>query len=229
MSDANKLWSAVDHYFAELFVGTDTTLAKALVESSAAGLPDIAVAPNQGKLLHLLVRMNRARRVLEIGTLGGYSTIWMARALPADGQLLTLELNAKHATVARANFESAGVAKIVELREGAALSSLQTLAREAAAPFDFVFIDADKANIPAYFEFALQLTRPGSVIVVDNVVRNGAIIDKDSSDPSVQGVRQFNETAAAEPRVTVTALQTVGVKGYDGFAIMLVVDPHHPA
>jgi len=229
MSDSNQLWTDVDHYFAELFVGADATLTNALASSSAAGLPDIAVAPNQGKLLHLLVRMNRARRVLEIGTLGGYSTIWMARALPADGQLITLELNAKHAAVARANFEGAGVASKVELREGAALCSLQELVREKSAPFDFVFIDADKANIPGYFEFALLLTRPGSVIVVDNVVRNGAIIDPDGSDASVQGVRQFNTMVAAEPRVTATALQTVGVKGYDGFAILLVVEPHRTA
>ena len=225
MSDSNKLWTDVDQYFAELFVGTDATLSEALAASNAAGLPDIAVAPNQGKLLHLLVRMNRAQRVLEIGTLGGYSTIWMARALPSGGRLITLELDAKHAAVARANLVSAGVADRVELREGAALASLQALVREDAAPFDFVFIDADKANIPGYFEFALQLTRRGSVIVVDNVVRNGNIIDSSSADASVQGVRRFNDMVAAERRVTATALQTVGVKGYDGFAILLVVDP----
>ncbi len=224
MNESEKLWTDVDNYYTELFIGADAVLGNTLASSAQAGLPDIAVAPNQGKLLHLLVRMKQARRVLEIGTLGGYSTIWMAHALPAGGQLITLELNAKHAAVARANFESAGVAERVELREGAALQSLKAMVHEKSAPFDFIFIDADKANIPAYFQFALQLSRPGSVIIVDNVVRNGAIIDKDNNDASVRGVREFNEIAAAEPRVMATTLQTVGVKGYDGFTIMLVVD-----
>lgn len=226
MSDPNKLWTDVDHYFSDLFVGNDVALSNALTSSANAGLPDIAVAPNQGKLLHLLVRMGRARRVLEIGTLGGYSTIWMARALPADGSLITLELDSKHATVARANFVTAGVANKIELREGAALQSLEQLVHDRVDPFDFVFIDADKANIPGYFELSLKLTRAGSVIVVDNVVRNGGVIDANTSDASVQGVRKFNDLVAAETRVSATALQTVGVKGYDGFAIMLVVDPH---
>lgn len=225
MTDSKKLWTDVDQYFSELFIGAHAVLGNALAASARAGLPDIAVSPNQGKLLHLLVHMTRAQRVLEIGTLGGYSTIWMARALPADGRVVTLELDAKHAAVARDNFKSAGVATKVELFEGAAINSLQLLVDAEATPFDLVFIDADKASIPQYFAYALKLTQTGSVIVVDNVVRDGAIIDKDSTDASVRGVRQFTELAAAEPRVTATALQTVGVKGYDGFAIMLVVEP----
>ncbi|MEP6833155.1 MAG: O-methyltransferase [Gemmatimonas sp.] len=226
MSESNKTWTDVDHYFSDLFVGADAVLGGTLAASALAGLPDIAVAPNQGKLLHLLARMIGARRVLEIGTLGGYSAIWMARALPHDGKVVTLELDAKHAAVALANFSSAGVASKIELRQGAAMASLDQLLDAKTEPFDLVFIDADKANIPGYFQRALHLTRVGGVILVDNVVRNGAVIDKDSVDASVLGVRQFNELAAAEPRVTATALQTVGVKGYDGLVIMLVVDPH---
>lgn len=225
MSNANQLWTDVDRYYSDLFVAPDSALNDALAASAAAGLPDIAVAPNQGKLLNLLVRMSRARRVLEVGTLGGYSTIWMGRALPASGRLVTLELDAKHAAVARANFKNAGLSDKVELREGTALQSLQNLINEGGEPFDFVFIDADKANIPSYFAMSLQLTRVGSVIIVDNVVREGNVIDANSRDASVKGVRRFNQLAAAEARVSVTALQTVGVKGHDGFAIMLVVDP----
>lgn len=225
MNNEPKLWGDVDRYFAELFVAPDDALTAALHASSAAGLPDISVAPNQGKLLNLLVQMNKARRILEIGTLGGYSTIWMARALPMDGKLITLELDAKHATVAKSNFERAGLSGTIELREGPALQSLEQLIHAGVDPFDIVFIDADKANIPGYFEYALKLTHLGSVIIVDNVVRNGAIIDTSSADASVQGVRRFNEMVAREPRVSATALQTVGVKGYDGLAIMLVIDP----
>jgi predicted O-methyltransferase YrrM len=169
--------------------------------------------------------MNRAKRILEIGTLGGYSTIWMARALPAGGKLVTLELDEKHAKVALANIANAGLRDVVELRQGAAVNSLRELINEDTAPFDFVFIDADKANIPRYFELALKLTQPGSVIIVDNVVREGAVADPASTDASVIGVRTFNDMVAAEPRVSATALQTVGVKGYDGIAIMLVVNP----
>ncbi|MEO7997743.1 MAG: O-methyltransferase [Gemmatimonadaceae bacterium] len=225
MRDAEKLWGDVDKYFADLFVAPDDALAAALQVSTAAGLPDIGVAPNQGKLLNLLVQMNKARRILEIGTLGGYSTIWMARALPMNGKVVTLELDAKHAAVAETNFNRAGLAGVIELRQGAALQSLEQLLHDGADPFDLVFIDADKANIPGYFEYALKLTRIGSVIVVDNVVRKGAVIDPNSTDASVQGVRKFNEMVNREPRVSATALQTVGVKGYDGLAIMLVVDP----
>ena len=233
MSDAPELWTAVDDYFAATYVGADAALRETLTSSRMAGLPDISVSPTMGKFLHLLVRMNRARRVLEIGTLGGYSTIWMARALPADGQIVTLEIDAKHAAVARTNFSAAGVAELIELREGAALDLLDAMlnspSHEPESAFDFVFIDADKANIPRYFQRALQLTRPGSVIVVDNVVRNGAVIDASSSDASVVGVRAFNDLVAAEPRVSATGLQTVGVKGYDGLAILLVQQPETQA
>jgi predicted O-methyltransferase YrrM len=222
---SSETWTGVDEYFSSLFVGSDSALSLALSASTEAGLPEIAVAPNQGKLLHLLVRMCGARRVLEIGTLGGYSTIWMARGLPHNGHLVTLELDESHAKVAQRNFLRAGVEKLVELRRASAINSLQELVTERVDPFDFVFIDADKANIPRYFEFALKLTRVGSVIVVDNVVRDGNVIDAASTDASVVGVRRFNEIVAMEPRVSATALQTVGSKGYDGFAIMLVVDP----
>ncbi|MBC8090233.1 MAG: O-methyltransferase [Phycisphaerae bacterium] len=224
---AEETWTNVDEYFSSLFVGTDAALSLALSASTDAGLPEIAVAPNQGKLLHLLVRMSGAKRVLEIGTLGGYSTIWMARALPKNGQLVTLELDETHAKVAQANFERAGLEKVIELRRAAAVNSLQELLIEGVAPFDFVFIDADKANIPRYFEFALKLTRVGSVIIVDNVVRDGKVVDAASTDASIVGVRKFNEMVAMEPRVSATALQTVGTKGYDGLAIMLVVDATH--
>lgn len=224
MSEA-ETWSQVDDYFSSLFVGTDTALSLALSASTDAGLPEIAVAPNQGKLLHLLVRIAGAKRILEIGTLGGYSTIWMARALPHNGRIVTLELDEHHARVAQANFARAGVDKLVELRRASAINSLQELVTERVAPFDFVFIDADKANIPRYFEFALKLTHVGSVIVVDNVVRDGKVIDAASTDPNIVGVRKFNDMVALEPRVSATVLQTVGSKGYDGFAIMQVVEP----
>ena len=180
------------------------------------------MAPNQGKLLQLLARLTGARRILEIGTLGGYSTIWLARALAPDGRLITLESDSKHAEVAHANFHRAGLDGQIDLRLGHALDALKQIAAEGAEPFDFVFIDADKANIPAYFSFALDLTRQGGLIIVDNVVRNGAVIDAASADPDIQGIRQFNERLAREPRVSATAIQTVGVKGYDGFALALV-------
>ena len=225
MSGEPQLWVDVDRYFTEMFIPPDNALTASLDASRAAGLPDISVAPNQGKLLHLLVQMTKSRRVLEIGTLGGYSTIWMARALPMDGKLVTLELDAKHAAVATANFDRAGLAGVIELRHGAAIQSLEHLLHEGADPFDLVFIDADKANIPSYFEYALQLTKRGSVIIVDNVVRNGGVIDADSADVSIVGVRKFSEMVSRDPRVTATVLQTVGVKGYDGLAILMVVDP----
>jgi predicted O-methyltransferase YrrM len=215
-------WTAVDRYFTDLLVTPDPALDAALQASAAAGLPAINVAPNQGKFLHLLARISGARRILEIGTLGGYSTIWLARALPADGRLVTLELEPKHAEVARANFARAGLADRVELRLGPAQDLLPQLAAEKGGPFDLIFIDADKASTPDYFAWALKLSRRGSVIVVDNVVRNGAVIDADSNDPSVRGVRRFNQMLAAETRVSATAMQTVGSKGYDGFAIGIV-------
>jgi predicted O-methyltransferase YrrM len=217
-----ELWTAVDQYISGLLVPSDPALDGALESSAAAGLPAINVAPNQGKLLHLLVRIHGARSILEIGTLGGYSTIWLARALPPGGKVVTLEADLKHAAVARANLARAHLAAVVDVRLGRALDTLPLIAQEGLGPFDFFFIDADKANIPHYFQWALDLSRPGSVIVVDNVVRKGAVLDASSDDPNVQGVRRFNELVAAERRVSATAIQTVGSKGYDGFAIAVV-------
>jgi predicted O-methyltransferase YrrM len=217
----DALWTAVDRYLGDLLVSGDPALEAALAASAAAGLPAINVSPTQGKLLHLLARAIGARNVLEIGTLGGYSTIWLARALPDGGRVISLEADAKHAEVARANVARAGLESSVEVRLGMALDLLPGLV-EGAAPFDFVFIDADKPNNAAYFEWALKLSRPGSIIVVDNVVREGDVIDAASDSPTVQGVRYFLERLAAEPRVSATAIQTVGSKGYDGFAIALV-------
>jgi predicted O-methyltransferase YrrM len=220
-----ELWTAVDRYLGELLAPADPALEEALAASAAAGLPAINVSPVQGKLLHLLARAIGARNVLEIGTLGGYSTIWLARALPEGGRLISLEADARHAEVARANIARAGLQAIVEVRLGMALDTLPGLAAEWREPFDFVFIDADKPNNPAYFDWALQLSRPGSIIVVDNVVREGDVIDADSDSSTVQGVRHVLERLAAEPRVSATAIQTVGAKGYDGFAIALVTSP----
>ncbi len=215
-------WMAIDRYISDLLVPSDPALDEALSASAAAGLPAINVAPNQGKLLALLVQLRSARSVLEIGTLGGYSTIWMARALPSGGRLVTLEVNASYAEVARGNIAHAGLADVVELRVGPALETLPRLANERAGPFDLVFIDADKPSNPEYFRWALRLSRPGSVIVVDNVVRSGAVIETDSADPSIQGTRRLYEVLAAEKRVSATAIQTVGSKGHDGFAIAVV-------
>jgi predicted O-methyltransferase YrrM len=214
-------WTEVDDYFAELFVPQDPVLDAVLAASDEAGLPPINVAPNQGKLLMLLARMMGARRILEIGTLGAYSTIWLARGLPPDGQLVTLEADARHAEVARANIARAGLSAIVDVRLGRAVDTLPSLVKDGK-PFDLIFIDADKPNNPRYFAFALELSRPGTLIVADNVVREGAVARKDSRDPSVLGIRRYNELVAAEPRVTATAIQTVGSKGYDGLAIALV-------
>ncbi|MFI5380616.1 MAG: O-methyltransferase [Tepidisphaerales bacterium] len=217
-----RQWTAVDRYITEMLVRPDRALEAALAKSAAAGLPAISVAPNQGKLLQLLALVRGAHSILEIGTLGGYSTIWLARALPAGGRLITLEADKKHARVARGNIARAGLAGVVELRLGQALDTLPKLAAEGRGPFDLVFIDADKPNIPHYFAWALKLSRRGSLIVVDNVVRKGAVIDAASRDASVQGVRRFNELVAAEPRVSATTIQTVGSKGYDGMTIVLV-------
>ncbi|WP_438001362.1 O-methyltransferase [Sorangium sp. So ce185] len=223
---AQEQWSAVDRYITDLLVPPDAALDAALEASAAAGLPPINVAPNQGKLLNLLARIHGARTILEIGTLGGYSTIWLARALPAGGRLITLESEPKHAEVARANLDRAGVADRVELRLGRALDTLPKLAAEGRGPFDLIFIDADKPSNPDYFAWALKLSRRRSVIVVDNVVRRGAVVDPESADPNVQGVRRLYELLAAERRVSATAIQTVGTKGYDGLAIALVTaDP----
>jgi predicted O-methyltransferase YrrM len=219
---SQELWTAVDRYFVEHLNPADTALSAALAANAAADLPAIDVSPNFGKTLHLLARMQRAERILEIGTLGGYSTIWLARALPPNGKLITLELERKHAHVATRNIERAGLASRVELRLGRALDSLEGLWKEGTPPFDFVFIDADKENMPAYVEWAIRLSRPGTVIVCDNVVRKGAIVDEENGDKDVQGVRRFFDMASGHPQLDVTALQTVGTKGYDGFALALV-------
>jgi predicted O-methyltransferase YrrM len=218
-------WTRVDEYIANLLLPSDAVLEAALAASNAAGLPAINVAPNQGKFLSLLAQIQGSARILEIGTLAGYSTIWLARALPRDGRLLTLELDPKHAEVARANIDRAGLAALVEIRVGKALDSLAALVSEGVAPFDFVFIDADKSSIPDYFQWSLKLTRPGSVIVVDNVIRKGAVLDATSSDANVQGVRRFNEIVSKTPFVSATTVQTVGGKGYDGFALIRVSGP----
>ncbi|NEA18243.1 O-methyltransferase [Streptomyces halstedii] len=219
-----QLWTSVDDYFNGLLVEEDDALRAVAAHSGASHLPEHQVAPNQGKLLHLLARIQGARTILEIGTLGGYSTVWLARALPADGRLVTLEADEGHAAVAAANIAGAGLDGTVDLRVGPALDSLPALADEGAGPFDLVFIDADKPSNPAYLDWALRLTRPGSVIVGDNVVRDGAVIDPASTDPRVQGVRRFTELIAAHPRLTATTIQTVGSKGYDGFTLALVTD-----
>ncbi|MET9565283.1 O-methyltransferase [Streptomyces tauricus] len=218
-----QLWHDVDDYFTELLAPPDAALTEALRDSDAAGLPQINVAPNQGKLLHLLASIQGATRILEIGTLGGYSTIWLARALPEDGRLITLEYSEQHAEVARHNLARAGLDKITEVRVGPALLGLRTLADEHPAPFDVVFIDADKVNNPRYVEWALKLTGPGSLIILDNVVREGAVTDATTDDPSVRGTREALALFAAHPKVTATAIQTVGVKGYDGFALARVL------
>ncbi|MEU6704758.1 O-methyltransferase [Streptomyces wuyuanensis] len=219
---SEQQWNAVDAYFTDLLVPEDDALKSAVAASDAAGLPQIAVAPIQGKLLHLLALTQGAARILEIGTLGGYSTIWLGRALPADGRLVSLEYSAEHADVARANLARAGLDKNVEVRVGPALDSLAALEAEGAAPFDFFFIDADKANNPHYVEWALKLSRPGSVIVVDNVVRGGSVLDATSEDAAVVGTRRMFEVVSEHPRLTATAVQTVGARGYDGLLLARV-------
>lgn len=217
------LWTEIDNYYAGLFLPEDAVLNAAVADSRAAGLPEIAVAPNQGKLLCLLAKIKGARRILEIGTLGGYSTIWMARALPEDGKLIALELDPSCAAVAQKNIARAGLAEKVEIRVGPALETLAALQAEGAEPFDLIFIDADKENNPGYFERALALSKGGTLIIADNVVRQGAVLDKDSADSAVQGLRRMNDMAAAEPRIEATAIQTVGVKGLDGLGLFLVM------
>ncbi|BAH44131.1 MULTISPECIES: O-methyltransferase [unclassified Brevibacillus] len=217
-------WTAVDHYFTDKLLEADSVLDTVLQENAAAGLPAIDVAPNQGKFLHLLARIQGARSILEIGTLGGYSTIWLARALPADGRLITLEYDPKHAEVAQSNITRAGLDQIVEVKVGLALDSLIQLHKENQGPFDLIFIDADKKGNPDYFQWALKLSRKGTVIITDNVVRSGQVVDETSTDPNIVGVRQFTDLVAEEKRVSGTVVQTVGSKGYDGFAIMLVTE-----
>ena len=215
-------WEAVDSYLVDTFVPRDEALAAALAASEAAGLPEIQVTPTQGRLLEMLARALGARRILEIGTLGGYSTLWMARGLAAGGRLVTLEYEPRHAEVARANFARAGRSSAIDLRVGAALDLLPRLEQEQVGPFDLVFVDADKVNLPEYFTWSVRLSRPGTLIVIDNVIREGEVVDPESPDAAVQGVRRMNERIAAEPRVSATALQTVGGKGYDGLAFVLV-------
>jgi len=226
-ADAQERWTAVDRYITNLLVPEDAALEAALRDSVAAGLPPIAVTPNQGKLLALLARVQGACRILEMGTLGGYSTIWLARALPAGGRLVTLEAEAEYAELARANIARAGLAALVELRVGLALQTLPQLVAEGAGPFDLIFVDADKKNNPGYFEWSLKLSRPGTLIIVDNVVRDGRIIDADAygpatGDENIKGIRRFFELVAGEHGVDATAIQMVGSKGYDGFALMIV-------
>ncbi|MDT9683657.1 O-methyltransferase [Streptomyces sp. TRM76323] len=221
--DPQARWSAVDAYVTDLLAPADEALTAALAASDEAGLPQIAVAPNQGKLLHLLARVQGARTILEIGTLGGYSSIWLARALPPEGRLISLEYDPAHAEVARLNLARAGLDAVAEVRTGAALDTLPELEAEGAGPFDLVFVDADKKNNPRYVEWALRLTRPGSVIVVDNVVRGGRVVDGETADEAVRGTREMFDLVARDPRLDATAFQTVGVKGYDGMLVARVV------
>lgn len=217
-----ETWSAVDDFIGVTLVGDDEVLSAALDDAASADLPAIAVSPPQGKLLHLLARAIGARTILEFGTLGGYSTIQLARALPADGRLVSLEFRPEYAEVARASIERAGLGERVEIRVGPALEALPVLAEEGFGPIDLTFIDADKVNTPNYFLWALERTRPGGLIVADNVVRDGSLADADDPDPATKAQRQFHEMVAAEPRVTATTIQTVGSKGYDGFTLALV-------
>lgn len=217
-----ELWASVDRYIGDLFVGSDEALSAALDSSTDAGLPAIAVAPHEGKLLYILARAIQARRILEIGTLGGYSTIWLARALPNEGRLITLEYEPKHAEVASANIARAGLADRVEIRVGRAQDTLPEIASDGLGPFDLIFIDADKQGYVDYLDWSLQLSRRGTLIIADNVIRDGKVLDATTQDSLVQGVRHFNEVLAAEPRVIATAIQTVGAKGHDGMAIAFV-------
>jgi predicted O-methyltransferase YrrM len=220
---AKETWKQVDQYFADALLASEDDFNASLDANRRANLPPIDVTPLQGKFLELLVRSTGARRVLEIGTLGGYSTLWLARALPHNGLVVTLELEPHHAEVAMHNLMTAGLADKVDLRIGPAAESLQMLHAEHTAPFDFIFIDADKASYPEYLRWSMKLSRPGALIVADNVVRDGKVIDAESPDPNIQGVRRFTELIGAEPRLSTTVLQTVGSKGYDGFAISVVL------
>jgi predicted O-methyltransferase YrrM len=220
---SQELWTAVDQYINNIAVGGDPALEAASDAAVAAQLPPISVTPAHGKLLHLMARAQSARRILEIGTLAGYSTIWLARAVPAGGRVVTLEANAMHADIARANLTRAGVADRVDIRLGKALETLPRLAEEKQGPFDFVFIDADRTNLTEYFDWAVRLAHAGSVIIVDNVVRKGGVIDASSEDANIKGVRRFAERLSSDSRVTATMVQTVSAKGYDGFAMALVI------
>lgn len=215
-------WSQVDEYTTDLFLAPDPVLEAALTDSHAAGLPEIAVSPAQGSLLMLLARSHGAKRILEIGTLGGYSTIWLGRALPADGKLVSLEVSPRHAAVAQNNIARAGLADKVEIVVGNAQETLPRLVQQGVEPFDLIFIDADKDSYPFYLDWSLRLSRPGTLLIADNVVRRGRVIDPHNDDPIDLGARRFNERLAADPRITATIVQTVGSKGYDGMAIGLV-------
>lgn len=221
--DLKERWTEVDGYITELVVQQDPALTASLSDSDAAGLPTISVSPPQGKLLFILARACQARRVLEIGTLGGYSTIWLARGLPADGHLTTLELSPAHAAVASANLARAGLASVAQVRVGPAQDTLRQLVAEKTAPFDLVFIDADKTGYPEYLSLVMGLVRKGSMIIADNVVRSGAVSDPASTDVNVQAVRRYHEAVAANPRLSATVIQTVGSKGYDGLSFAVVV------
>ena len=220
---AIEIWKQVDQYFADALIPPGEGFSAALDANRKADLPAIDVTPLQGKFLEILARATGAARVLEIGTLGGYSTLWLARALPANGLVVTLELEPRHAEVALQNLKAAGLANKVDLRIGPAAETLKALARENITPFDLIFIDADKASYPDYLQWSMKLSHPGTIIVADNVVRDGKIIDPASSDPNIKGVRRFTEMIATEPRLSTTVLQTVGTKGYDGFAIAIVL------
>lgn len=219
-----ELWTRIDAYLEQHLIPRDAALAAAMAASRAAGLPQIAVSAAHGKLLHLLARLTRAARVLEIGTLGGCSAIWLGRALGPGGRVVSLEVDPRHAEIARGNLARAGLLGVVEIRVGAALETLPALERELTAPFDLAFIDADKANNPAYIEWAVRLGRTGTLIIVDNVVREGEILDSASTDAAVRGTRRAYELVGAHPRLAATAIQTVGVKGHDGFLLALVTD-----
>lgn len=219
-----KIWAEVDRYLGDLLAPHDAGLAHSLEANHAEGLPSIDVPPLLGKFLDLMIRVSGARRVLEIGTLGGYSTIWMARALPEGGLVVTLELEPRHAEIARANFEAAGVSDRIDIRIGAALDSLRAMEQEGSAPFDLIFIDADKERMPEYLEWSLKLAHPGTILIADNVVRDGKVLDDATDDPHVRGVQRFLELVAANPRLSATAMPTVGARGFDGFAMAVVLN-----
>ncbi|HWE85783.1 MAG TPA: O-methyltransferase [Terracidiphilus sp.] len=218
-----EIWVDVDRYLGDQLAPHDAALAQALDANHESGLPAIDVPPLLGKFLHLLIRISGARRVLEIGTLGGYSTIWMARALPAGGQLLSLEIDARNAEIARNNLKTAGVLDRVEVRVAPAGDSLRALVEDGSEPFDFIFMDADKKSLPEYLDWSLKLSHPGAILVADNVVRDGRVVQADSTDPDIQGIRRFVERVASNPRLSATAIPTVGARGYDGVLIALVM------
>ncbi len=221
---SHERWIAVDDYYSKLLMPPDAMLDAALQKSNEAELPAISVAANQGKMLMLLAQMQKAERILEVGTLGGYSTIWLARALPAGGKLITLEYEQKHADIAAGNIKHAGLAEKVEIRVGSAIDTLPALVKEGCPPFDLIFIDADKPGYTEYFQWCMKLSRKGTVIIADNIVREGEVVNSNSEDEKVQGIRKFNEAVTGEKRFCATAIQTVGSKGYDGFMIGIVTE-----